>query len=221
MSSRTQTDRRCLALLTAFLAIAVTEVAASDRIFVIEDERAGVHLSDQHLGPGSRLLVGAASPDTRSTHSVPPRVPHPLARHAALEAIVHQAARVNALDPELVHAVIATESAYAARAVSHRGAQGLMQLMPATARSYGVTDAFDLHQNVRAGALHLRRLLDQFGQNTALALAAYNAGAGAVARYGGNAPPFAETTAYVQRVLQRYAALRRLAPNHNLAPQNS
>jgi soluble lytic murein transglycosylase-like protein len=87
-----------------------------------------------------------------------------------------------------------------------------MQLMPATARHYGVTDVFDAQQNVRAGARHLRDLLDQFGQDTALALAAYNAGAAAVARHGRNVPPYAETVAYVPRVLQHMAARKRVTP---------
>jgi len=86
---------------------------------------------------------------------------------------------------------------------------GLMQLMPSTARDYGVTDAFDPRQNIDAGAQHLRRLLDRFGQDKALALAAYNAGADAVMRHHGRIPPYAETMAYVPRVLQRFAVLQR------------
>jgi soluble lytic murein transglycosylase-like protein len=128
-----------------------------------------------------------------------------------LDFIVQSAALAQRLDPALLHAVIGVESAYATRAVSARGAQGLMQLMPPTAKEYGVTDAFDPRQNIVAGARHLRLLLDQFDQNTALALAAYNAGASAVLRHRRQIPPFSETVAYVPRVLGRYAALRQEA----------
>jgi soluble lytic murein transglycosylase-like protein len=108
----------------------------------------------------------------------------------------------------LLHAIISVESAYAAQATSSRGALGLMQVLPQTARSYGVTDAFDPQQNITAGARHLRVLLDQFNGNLTLALAAYNAGAAAVLRYGARVPPFAETQAYVPRVLARLATFR-------------
>ena len=103
------------------------------------------------------------------------------------------------LSSDLIKAVGMTESNFNPRAVSPKGAQGIMQLMPATARSYGVTDSFDPLQNLRAGARHLRRLLREFDGDLNLALAAYNAGSGAVRRYGG-IPEYPETIAYVQRV---------------------
>ncbi len=114
--------------------------------------------------------------------------------------IVDSAARRHGVDPDLVHAVIAVESGYRATTQSPAGAQGLMQLMPGTQRDLGVADAFDPRQNVDAGVAYLRRLTDEFG--TVLALAAYNAGPGAVRRYNG-IPPFAETRAYVRAVLDR------------------
>jgi soluble lytic murein transglycosylase-like protein len=107
------------------------------------------------------------------------------------------------LPPQLLHAVIAVESGYDARAVSSKGALGLMQLMPATARRFGVADAFDPQQNLAGGAAYLKWLLDRFGGDLELTLAAYNAGEGAVARAGHRVPPFAETRAYVPRVLDR------------------
>ena len=192
-----------------------TDCMASERgsIFLIEDGSGAIHLSDQASGPGARLVVGSeASParldDLRSRRQAPE-----LARDARLAEIVRTAASTHRIAPELLQAVIAAESGYAVRAVSPRGAQGLMQLMPATARDYGVTNAFDPRQNVNAGAQHLRRLLDQFGQDNTLALAAYNAGAAAVVRYRNNVPPFAETTAYVPRVLQYVAQLRGASNN--------
>ncbi len=114
--------------------------------------------------------------------------------------IVDAAAERHGVDPDLVHAVIAVESGYRATAQSPAGAQGLMQLMPGTQRDIGVADAFDPRQNVDAGVAYLRRLTDEFG--TVLAIAAYNAGPGAVRRYNG-IPPYAETRAYVRAVLDR------------------
>ncbi|MEI7465723.1 MAG: lytic transglycosylase domain-containing protein [Burkholderiales bacterium] len=128
---------------------------------------------------------------------------------AVLTRLIDQAALAHRVEPQLLHALIDVESGFAVRAVSSRGALGLMQLMPGTARDYGVTDAFDPRQNIEAGAQHLRRMLDRFGQDKALALAAYNAGPEAVTRHHGRIPPYAETMAYVPRVLQRFALLQR------------
>jgi len=119
--------------------------------------------------------------------------------------IAHGAAETG-LPQELIAAVIWAESAGNPRAVSPAGAQGLMQLMPETARMLAVEDPFEPRQNILAGSRYLRQLLDQFGA-LPLALAAYNAGPGRVRQYGG-IPPFAETQAYVRRVLQLYAALQ-------------
>lgn len=118
-------------------------------------------------------------------------------------ASIDQAAARFGLAPALIKAVVKAESNYQVRALSPAGAQGLMQLMPATARELGVTDPFDIDQNIRGGAQYLRNMLDQFDGDLHLALSAYNAGPGTVARYGGNVP-YAETRTYVQRVL-RYA----------------
>ena len=128
-------------------------------------------------------------------------LPHPAeAAKRPFADIVDAAAERHGVDPDLVHAVIAVESGYRATAQSPAGAQGLMQLMPGTQRDLGVSDAFDPRQNVDAGVAYLRRLTDEFG--TVLALAAYNAGPGAVRRYNG-IPPYAQTRAYVQAVLDR------------------
>ena len=119
--------------------------------------------------------------------------------------VVAAAAYRYRVDPALVHAVIALESAYRPRAVSSAGAMGLMQLMPATQRDYGVSDPFDPRQNVYAGTAYLRRLIDEFG--TVLAVAAYNAGPGTVRRYGG-VPPWRETRLYVRDVVVGVIRLR-------------
>jgi soluble lytic murein transglycosylase-like protein len=103
------------------------------------------------------------------------------------------------VDPALVRAIIHAESAFRPDAVSRKGAQGLMQLMPGTADMYGVSDAFDVAQNIDAGTQHLSGLLTRYGGDVQKAAAAYNAGEGAVQRYGG-IPPYEETQVYVQRV---------------------
>ena len=123
--------------------------------------------------------------------------------------LIRAAAARHGLASELVESVIRVESNFEARAVSPKGARGLMQLMPATAAKLGVRNAFDGRQNIEGGVRHLRHLVDRYGGNLALALAAYNAGVEAVGRYGG-IPPYPETQAYVARVLR---LLQRAAPS--------
>ncbi len=118
-----------------------------------------------------------------------------------IDTLIEKYARQNGLEPNIVRALIQQESSGNPRAVSVRGAQGLMQLMPATARAYGVTDAFDPEQNISAGTRHFAGLLRGFGGSMEKALAAYNAGSEAVKRFDG-VPPFHETQNYVRRILQ-------------------
>ncbi len=113
-------------------------------------------------------------------------------------------ARSNNLPEGLIHAVIATESAYDPNAVSRAGAVGLMQLMPETAQRYGVSNRRDPASNISAGTRYLKDLLKRFDNNLELALAGYNAGGGAVEKYGNKIPPFAETQTYVRKVLKLY-----------------
>jgi len=139
--------------------------------------------------------------------SSPPNEPVAAQTAAPYRDLIRAAATRHSLAPELVESVIRVESNFEARAVSRKGARGLMQLMPATAARLGVRNVFDVRQNVEGGVRHLRYLVDLYGGNLALALAAYNAGVEAVGRYGG-IPPYAETRAYVQRVLRSVALAR-------------
>ena len=147
----------------------------------------------------SRVLptrsFGPAIFDSRSSATVPPH----------LSSAIHEAARAHGVDPRLVAAVARRESAFDANAVSHKGAGGIMQLMPATARYLGVHDVFDARQNIFGGTRYLRTLLDTFNGDLDLALAAYNAGPGAVEKHRG-IPPYRETRAYVAAVRRTYEA---------------
>jgi soluble lytic murein transglycosylase-like protein len=120
-----------------------------------------------------------------------------------LSPAIERHAIAKGLDPDLVHAVIRAESAYRPDAVSPKGAIGLMQVMPATGRRFGVADLAQPEGNLRAGTAYLRQLLDRF-DNVPLALAAYNAGEGAVIRHGNQIPPYPETQDYVRSILRDY-----------------
>lgn len=134
----------------------------------------------------------------------------PLATGSTLSSLINFHARREGLSPRLVQAVVQVESGYNPRALSNKGAMGLMQLMPGTAKELGVSNAYDPEQNIRGGARYLRQQLDRFSGDVRLALAAYNAGPTAVTRYGG-IPPYKETRRYVEKVLALY---RYSAPGH-------
>lgn len=124
-----------------------------------------------------------------------------------IDNLVSKYAERNGLDEDFVKAVINQESGFNPNATSKCGAMGLMQLMPSTAQGLGVTNAYDAEQNIEGGTKYLKGLMDRFGNDKSLALAAYNAGPNAVKKYGG-IPPYAETQNYVKNVLSKYDSLK-------------
>ena len=152
------------------------------------------------LAPVSAMAVEAA-PVISVEDYIPSDVP--TSGDQNLDLIITRTGRAQGVDPRLIHAVIWQESKYKPAAVSHAGAQGLMQLMPAAAARFGCDDRNDAEQNVRAGTKYLRWLIKRFDGNVTLALAAYNAGEGNVDKHDG-VPPFNETQAYVRIITGRY-----------------
>jgi soluble lytic murein transglycosylase-like protein len=132
----------------------------------------------------------------------------PAATGSRVDEIVNEVSREQGVDPLIVHAVIQVESSYDRFALSPKGAQGLMQLIPGTARRFGVKNSWDSRQNIEGGVKYLRFLMDRYPNDLRLVFAGYNAGEEAVARYGG-IPPYAETRAYVYKVGKRLGELRR------------
>ena len=196
----------CLLGMAVFVSGAGITVANAD-IYSYFDAAGGVHYTNVPADPRYRpFLVEPADPALRpkATGLAGTEVKR---RAAVYSALIDTVARHAELQPALLCAVIAIESAFDPRAVSPKGAQGLMQLRPATAKRYGVRRPFDPAENIRGGAGYLKDLLKRYGNDLELALAAYNAGEDAVDRHGGTIPPFAETQAYVPAVLTLYRDL--------------
>ncbi len=154
----------------------------------------------------SRTRAGAKkrSSEAKSSSSSRPKDP---ARYSRYDGLIGEAARLYQLPESFIRAVMRVESDFNASVVSRAGAMGLMQLMPKTARSMGVSDPFDARQNIHGGARYLRILANRFKGDLVLTVAAYNAGEGAVQKYNG-IPPYKETQRYVRRVLKHYYAYR-------------
>ena len=187
------------------LAATAMPVFAHADIFAFTDSSGVTHFSNVPSDSRFKLLL-AAPPDPAAAPAQGPSVDW-LARSAQYEQAITGAAKANTIQAALVRAVIVVESGFNPHAVSKRGAVGLMQLLPATARRYGVQNIYDPEQNIRAGAHYLSDLLARFDSNLELALAAYNAGEEAVERYGRHVPPFRETLSYVPSVMRVYQRL--------------
>lgn len=186
------------------LALVLCANSASAQIYAWTDAKGTLVLSDRVVNAPTIVHEVAGTEAIRTT-----RPDHAPATHLAadrFEALVLEHATRHAIRPELVRAVIQVESGFNPVARSPKGALGLMQLMPATARDLGVDDPYDPAQNIRGGTAYLRQLLNRYNDDERLALAAYNAGPGAVDRYGRNVPPYRETRAYVTKVGQRAGA---------------
>ena len=176
----------------ALLAFALCAQAAHADVYLEVQKNGTLLLSDRPLSASARRIQADRSSAAR-------RLPR--------DAQIRRAAERHGVDPLLVHAVVRAESGYDPNAVSRKGAAGLMQLMPETARRYGVTNRFDPAANLDAGVRYLRDLLSVFDGNVALALAAYNAGERSVLRAGGRVPDYRETAEYVRRVRMYYRGL--------------
>lgn len=181
------------ALLAGLLAGLVVSDPAGAEVYRFEDEAGVVHFTNAPSDGRYQLLPGTGPP-------VPPPQPSVVRRLVTtLAELIRGAAERYGLDHRLVEAVVRVESGGNARAVSPKGAMGLMQLMPQTAQELGVRNPFDLQENLDGGTRHLRSLLDRFEGDVTLALAAYNAGEEAVRTYRG-VPPFRETQDYVRKI---------------------
>jgi soluble lytic murein transglycosylase len=189
-------------LLAAFLGLAGANRAEAE-LYMYRDSRGALHFSNAPSNPGYQpyrppALAGSGRIRLR---------PDPK-RRKAYDPIIRDAARRYRVDHALVKAVIRAESDFVPYAKSPKGALGLMQLMPATARQYKVWRALEPRENIEGGTKHLRDLLDLYKGNVRLALAAYNAGSNAVSRYRG-VPPYRETVEYLDRVLRFHAQYSR------------
>jgi hypothetical protein len=181
-------------LLATLVLMGALPAGASAQIYVERDANGSIVFSDRRLGPNAVTYSVPGTSGVRTTRALTT----PASRDID-ELIDHHAARQH-VRPELVRAVIAVESGFNPRARSHKGAMGLMQLMPATAAQFGVERPYDPAQNIAACVAYLRELLDRYANDETLALAAYNAGPAAVERYGHRIPPYRETRDYVARI---------------------
>lgn len=201
-----------LQLLVLVASLVLPPAASAVDIYVYQRGDGSKLITDHPRSePGYRLVKvygsDADDPDLAPVARSPRRSYR--TRTTQFDGLIDQVSSSVALDPALIKSVMHAESAFDPRALSRKGASGLMQLMPGTARRYGVTRIFDPRQNVTAGSRYLRDLLVQFDGDMRLALAGYNAGENAVLKYGG-IPPYSETRKYVAKVLELYQSYRGL-----------
>ena len=192
-------ERKALRTILAIILMTVLcPILAQADIYRYEDEDGVVHFTDAPTDGRFKIFMRDIRKDRKLRTSF--RLRGFTANPSAYDSIINQCALEYGVDKSLVKAVIYAESGYNPNAVSSKGAQGLMQLMPTTAQHLKVSDSFDPAQNIRGGVRYLRFLLDTCKGDETLALAAYNAGLSRVAQYGG-VPPIAETRTYVEKVL--------------------
>ena len=187
------------------LAVAAAPGFARADVYSFTDANGVAHFSNVPSDSRYQLLI--AAPGEAGAGAAKVKSVDWLARSAQYDGVISGAAKAATIQAALLRAVIVVESGFNPRAISKKGAIGLMQLQPATARRYGVKNIYDPEQNVRAGAHYLSDLLTRFDSNLELALAAYNAGEEAVERYGRHIPPYAETLNYVPSVMRVYQRL--------------
>ena len=201
--------------ITALVCLLLSNAVYAD-IYLFVDKNGNKHFDERQLTPEYRLILKSESNTTSNSFNTKKRkyftftnmqVPKSTALQKKYHPIVVQAANKYQLEPSFIHAVISAESSYQLNAVSSAGAQGLMQLMPATAERFGVNDPFDPKQSINAGTEYLYQLLQEF-KTKELALAAYNAGEGTVRRYNQQIPPYPETEQYVDKVMRYYRYYR-------------
>jgi soluble lytic murein transglycosylase-like protein len=192
-------------LLLILAVVAAPGLARAD-VYSFTDANGVSHFSNVPSDSRYQLLISTSSEVAAGTPAKEHSIDW-LARSAQYDGVIKGAAQAATIQAALVRAVIVVESGFNPRAVSKKGAIGLMQLQPATAKRYGVKNIYDPGENVRAGAHYLSDLLARFDSNLELALAAYNAGEEAVERYGRHVPPYRETLAYVPSVMKVYHRL--------------
>ena len=196
-------NRLILCLMTGVLLL--TGMPAAAEIFKYKDRSGNIHFTDKPFKKGSGLrLVWRSGSDRRFGPISRLDAGSMKQNQVRYAGMINSVAKSTRIRPELLHAVVRAESAYDPKARSPKGAEGLMQLMPATASRYNVTDSLDPEQNLKGGALYLRDLLERYDSDLMLSLAAYNAGENAVKRYGNQVPPFPETQKYVRKVIKFY-----------------
>src|SRR3954447_21691043 len=192
------TPIRAKALRYTMIALCLGAAApARAQIYSWRDANGNLVLSNTRPGASSPSLPSYTVPKAEGVRATRSAV---AARARAYDDLISEHSRLQGVRPDLVRAVMQVESGFNPYARSPKGAMGLMQLMPATAKQYGVRDAFNPAENVRAGVAYLRQLLDRYDNNEALALAAYNAGPGAVDKHGQTVPPYRETQSYVAQI---------------------
>lgn len=197
---------RCLSCFFTLIVFLTASLSAQAGIYTFSDAQGVVHFTNKPSDPryAKMTRVGFLAESIRYN---PAEQRINVTRYLPL---VEKAAREHQVDRALLSAVITVESGFDPNAVSSKGAVGLMQLMPATARRYGITNLYDPAQNIQGGAKYLRYLMRKFNNDLSLTLAAYNAGEETVQRYGNRLPPYQETRLYVPKVMDAYRQYQRI-----------